>query len=295
MFTAAVWQPTTGAARGDKSRAAGRSHAALCRNAYGVVVDMERAVTLNIWGRGSAWRRRLPLVRAELVRLGPDLVGLQEVWRRGSRCQAERIADALGHHVTYAPACSTRTRATQGNALLSRAPVTRYEVLPLPTPGVEPRSVLCAEVGSTTVLVTHLTWEWEHADIRQQQVRFLAELVAGHGGRDVVLLADLNAAPDTDEIRWLTSRMEDAWARGGRGPGHTYTPVNVHARKAREPARRIDYILTAGLRAAHAELAFTTPHLTARGPRWPSDHFGVVCDLASGPHPSPDTTAPTEG
>ncbi|WP_438289728.1 endonuclease/exonuclease/phosphatase family protein [Streptomyces sp. HUAS TT7] len=253
---------------------------------------MARAVTLNIWGRGSAWRRRLPLVRDELVRLAPDFVGLQEVWRMGSRCQAEQIADALGYHVTYAPARTARNRATQGNALLSRAPVARYEVLPLPTPGVEPRSVLCAEVGSsTTVLVTHVTWEWEYAHIRQQQVRFLAELAAG---RDVVLLGDLNAAPDTDEIRWLTSRMEDAWACGGRGPGHTYTPANRHARKAREPARRIDYILTAGLRAAHAELAFTTPHLTARGSLWPSDHFGVVCDLESGPRGLPDTAAPAE-
>ncbi|WP_189962598.1 endonuclease/exonuclease/phosphatase family protein [Streptomyces violascens] len=258
---------------------------------------MARAVTLNIWGRGSAWRRRLPLVRNELVRLAPDFVGLQEVWRKGSRCQAEQIADALGYHVAYAPAHTALNRATQGNALLSRAPVARYEVLPLPTPGVEPRSVLCAEVGSTTVLVTHLTWEWEYAHIRQEQVRFLAELAelaAGHAGHGVVLLGDLNAAPDTDEIRWLTDRMQDAWAYGGDGPGHTYTPANRHARKAREPARRIDYILTTGLRAEHTELAFTTSHLTARGSLWPSDHFGVVCDLASGPHRPPDAAAPTE-
>ncbi|MGW2818841.1 endonuclease/exonuclease/phosphatase family protein [Streptomyces sp. NPDC001415] len=256
---------------------------------------MARAVTLNIWGRGAARRRRLPLIKAELVGLAPDIVGLQEVWRKGSRCQAEQIADALGYHVTYARARSARNRATQGNALLSRAPVARYEVLPLPTPGVEPRSVLCAEVGSTTVLVTHLTWEWEHTHIRQQQVRFLAELVAGHAGRDVVVLGDLNAAPDTDEVRWLTRRMEDAWACSGQGPGHTYTPANGHARKAREPARRIDYILTAGIRAAHADLSFTTPHHTVRGQLWPSDHFGVVCDLASGPHSSRNTAAPPEG
>ncbi|MFF4186613.1 endonuclease/exonuclease/phosphatase family protein [Streptomyces sp. NPDC001691] len=261
-------------------------------DAYGGGVDMVRAATLNIWGRGSAWRRRLPLVRAELVRLAPDVVGLQEVWRRGARCQAERIADGLGYHVTYAAARSARHRAAQGNALLSRAPVARYEVVPLPTPGVEPRSVLCAEVGSLTVFVTHLTWEWEHSRIRQHQVRCLAELVAGQAGRDVVLLADLNAAPDTDELRWLADRMDDAWVWAGHGPGHTYTPANGHARKAREPARRIDYVFTAGLRAKHAELAFTTPRHTARGPLWPSDHFGVVCDLTSRAHPPSDTAAP---
>ncbi|AYG78839.1 hypothetical protein DWB77_00948 [Streptomyces hundungensis] len=245
-----------------------------------------RAATLNIWGRGSAWRRRLPLIRAELVRLAPDVVGLQEVWRRGSRCQAEQIADDLGYHVTYARAVA-RAGFSQGNALLTRVPVERYEVLALPTPGVEPRSVLCAEVGSTTVLVTHLTWEWEHAHIRHQQVRFLAELADRHADRGVVISADLNAAPDTEEIRWLTSRMRDAWADGGQGPGHTFTPDNAFARRAREPARRIDFVLTNGrLRAARAELAFTAPGRTRRRPLWPSDHFGVVCDLTPAPPPS---------
>ncbi|WP_328315355.1 endonuclease/exonuclease/phosphatase family protein [Streptomyces sp. NBC_00442] len=246
-----------------------------------------RAVTLNIWGRGSAWRRRLPLVRAELARLAPDVVGLQEVWRKGARCQAEQIADTLGYHVTYARAAARHLRGVQGNALLSREPVTRYEVLPLPTPpGVEPRSVLCAEVGSMTVLVTHLTWEWEHASIRREQVRFLAELAAASEGRDVVVLADLNAAPDTEEIRWLTGRLTDAWACAGDGPGHTFTPANGFARRAREPARRIDFVLTDGLRATRAELAFTTPVRAARRPVWPSDHFGVVCDLTPKARPS---------
>lgn len=146
--------------------------------------------------------------------------------------------------------------------------------------------MLRAEVGATTVLVTHLTWEWEHASVRHQQVRFLADLThlaERRGGRDVVLLADLNAAPDTDEIRWLTGRMADAWVSAGSGPGHTYTPANGFARKAREPARRIDFVLTAGPRAVHAELAFTTPVRARRRTVWPSDHFGVVCDLTSDP------------
>ncbi|MCX5384463.1 endonuclease/exonuclease/phosphatase family protein [Streptomyces sp. NBC_00083] len=245
-----------------------------------------RAVTLNIWGRGSAWRRRLPLVRAEIARLAPDVVGLQEVWRRGSRCQAEQIADALGYHVTYAPAVTRLDRSVQGNALLSREPVTRHDVLPLPTPaGVEPRSVLRAETGATTVLVTHLTWEWEHAHIRQRQVRFLAELAA-RSERDVVVLADLNAAPDTEEVRWLTSRLADVWACAGGGPGHTFTPANGFARKDREPARRIDFVLSDGLRATHAELAFTTPVRAGLRQVWPSDHFGVVCDLAPAARPA---------
>ncbi|MEU3369332.1 endonuclease/exonuclease/phosphatase family protein [Streptomyces sp. NPDC006660] len=249
-----------------------------------------RVLTLNVWGRGSAWRRRLPLIRDGLVRLAPDVVGLQEVWRKRSGCQAERIADGLGYHVTYGAASSLRGCATQGNALLTREPVTRYDVLPLPVPGgVEPRSVLRAEMGATTVLVTHLTWEWEHAFVRHQQVRFLADLAdltdlaERRGGRDVVLLADLNAAPDTDEIRWLTGRMADAWVSAGSGSGHTYTPANGFARKAREPARRIDFVLTTGPRAAHAELAFTAPVRARRRTVWPSDHFGVVCDLTSDP------------
>jgi hypothetical protein len=42
-----------------------------------------RVATLNIWNRSGPWPDRLPLIRRELQRLGPAVIGLQEV--RGGR------------------------------------------------------------------------------------------------------------------------------------------------------------------------------------------------------------------
>ena len=68
-------------------------------------MDRLRVVTLNIWNRGGPWERRLELIREELTRLKPDLVGLQEVLEMevdGKReSQALAIAEGLGFEVAY--------------------------------------------------------------------------------------------------------------------------------------------------------------------------------------------------
>lgn len=106
-----------------------------------------RVVTLNLWGRRGPWPDRLALIRAELRRLSPRLVGLQEVMRDGS-CQAAEIASGLGYEVVYAPA-ATFDEGVLGNALLTDLPVLDRQVLPLPTaPGAEPRALLYALVDA---------------------------------------------------------------------------------------------------------------------------------------------------
>ena len=78
----------------------------------------------------------------------------------------------------------------------------------------------------------------------------------------------------------------DAWAYAGEGPGYTYDRTNPYAGKAREPSRRIDYIFVRGPdrqfrgEPLRAELAFNAVELGGAEPVWPSDHFGVVADLA---------------
>src|SRR5689334_4682118 len=41
-----------------------------------------RVATLNLWNRSGPWTDRLALIRYELRRLLPDVLGLQEVLRR---------------------------------------------------------------------------------------------------------------------------------------------------------------------------------------------------------------------
>jgi endonuclease/exonuclease/phosphatase family metal-dependent hydrolase len=259
-----------------------------------------RVATLNLWGRNGPWPDRLALIRAELARLAPAVVGLQEVVRdeRTGACQADEIAAGLGYEVAYTPAARLRD-GTLGNALLSASPIREHRTFALPTaPGVELRALLYARVetaeGEVPVFVTHLDWQPDHGAARLAQVRFVAARAAELAGPlPPLIVGDFNAEPDSDEIRFLRGLhvaegqsvyFADAWVHGGDGSaGATFSGVNGYARRTRVPSRRIDYVFAGDgnrVRAEprHTELAFTTP----RDEVWPSDHFGLVSDIVLG-------------
>ncbi|HKO47627.1 MAG TPA: endonuclease/exonuclease/phosphatase family protein [Polyangiaceae bacterium] len=275
-----------------------------------------RVATINIWNKSGPWLSRLPLIRRELERLQPEVVGLQEVLRfrpdsapdaplSAQNDQLTEIADGLGYRLAYGVASDYGRGLKFGNAVLSRHPISAEQSFPLPgSESGEARSllyVLCETPhGRLPVFVTHLNWKFHHGSIRQRQVAFIAERVAELspiGGADLppVLMGDFNAAPDADEIRFLTGLcalegktvyFADAWVFAGEGPGYTYDRANQYAAKAREPSRRIDYIFVRGPdrqfrgEPLRAELAFNVAELGGAEPVWPSDHFGLVADLA---------------
>ena len=275
-----------------------------------------RVATINVWNKSGPWLSRLALIRRELQRLEPEVVGLQEVLRFRPDSTADapltvhndqlsEIAEGLGYQLAYSAASDYGHGLKLGNALLSRYPIVTEQSFQLPgSESGETRSLLYTRChtphGSLPVFVTHLNWKFHQGAIRQRQVVFIAERVAELSpiaGSDLppVLLGDFNAAPEADEIRYLTGLcaleqktvyFADAWAYAGRGPGHTFDRANHYAAKAREPSRRIDYIFVRGPdrrfrgEPLHAELAFDTADLSGPEPVWPSDHFGVVADLA---------------
>jgi endonuclease/exonuclease/phosphatase family metal-dependent hydrolase len=252
-----------------------------------------RVATLNLWGRNGPWPDRLGLIRAELGRRAPRLVGLQEVMRDEppGTCQAEEIATGIGYTVAYSPAVTLRT-GVMGNALLTSLPIREHRTFPLPTaPGIEPRVLLYARVataeGDLPVFVTHLDWQGDHGAARLEQCRFIASQVTSLAGPlPPVIMGDFNAEPDSDEIRYLRGLhsvdgesvcFADAWAYGGDGSaGATFSRVNDYARRGQVPSRRIDYIFAGdGAAPLHTEVAFRTPV----GEVWASDHFGLVSDV----------------
>jgi endonuclease/exonuclease/phosphatase family metal-dependent hydrolase len=279
-------------------------------------MNVLRVATINVWNKSGPWLSRLALIRRELERLQPEVVGLQEVLRfrpEGApdapltvqNDQLTEIADGLGYQLAYSVASDYGNGLKFGNALLSRHPIVAEQSFQLPgSESGETRSLLYARCqtphGSLPVFVTHLNWKFHQGSIRQRQVAFIAERVAELSpisGPDLppVLLGDFNAAPDADEIRFLTGLcaldgktvyFADAWVFAGVGPGYTYDRTNHYAAKAREPSRRIDYIFVRGPdrrfrgEPLRAELAFNAAELGSTEPVWPSDHFGVVADLA---------------
>ena len=273
-----------------------------------------RVATLNIWNKSGPWLDRMALLADELKTLHADLVGLQEVLElqtpRGTQNQCSEICGdyhwvyGVGHEMS-GPFIPKDGKLLFGNALLSRYPIRRHEVIPLPGTALsdQERSLLHAVVdapfGPLHVFVTHLNWKLDEGWVRERQVVAIADAVrarADESAFPALLMGDMNAEPDSDEIRYLrgmtrlgqarSTRFADVWeyTRDHREQQLGYTfdgKRNPYAATYSEPPRRIDYIFVHGPgrhgngRPEHVSLAFEA----SRGGVRCSDHYGLVADL----------------
>jgi len=269
-----------------------------------------RVLTLNCWNVSEPFAPRMALVRAEIERLRPDLIGLQEiVVRRDGLDQARLLLDGLGYESAFGAGyrwddtgvlpAGTSDGDAFGNVVAARGPLRRTEVERLPGEETgEHRSAIGALVETPAGLVpfvtTHLNWRFEHGVVRERQVVALADF-AHRLARDTdfppIVVGDMNAEPDSTEIRFLCGLaslggrsvyFQDAWRVTRRDdPGFTWSNRNPYAAAANEPDRRIDYVLVGRATAdgrgwiERATLAFTE----SVGDVFPSDHFGLVVDV----------------
>lgn len=259
-----------------------------------------RAATLNIWSRFGPWEERLVAIRAQLAELEPDVVGMQEVLRFEGMDQAALVAQGLGYEVAWGLSSENYGFPT-GNAILSRWPVLRTEVIALPDGGSdEQRSIVFAELdapfGKVPAFCTHLNWKLDHGHVRQLQVKALALEVtrlAPLGSFPPVLLGDFNAEPDSDEMRYLRGLtglggpcvyFADSFFVAGEGKGVTFSKRNPFAAPLGEPERRIDYVYVRGPDDARrgepiaARVCFDEAHEGT----FASDHFGVMATITAG-------------
>lgn len=180
---------------------------------------MERLsiLTLNIWNRQGSWDDRLPVIRAGIEELSPDIIGLQEVLAMGDANQAQAIAKDLEgpeYHVSYASTWNIGGGLYFGNAILSKYPLLDERCLELPGPAEfkhdeGPRCVAYALIdapcGKVPVFNTHLDYKLHLGHLRIAQVKAVADHI-GPVDRDLfpaVLMGDFNAEPDSDEMRFL--------------------------------------------------------------------------------------------
>jgi len=270
-----------------------------------------RVLTLNCWNVSEPYAARLAAIRAGIEALQPDLIGLQEiVVRRDGFDQGAEIVTGFDYHTVYGPAFrwneSSRVLSHDsdgdafGNLIASRWPIRRSQVFPLPgAESGERRSAIASSIeapfGSIAFVGAHLNWKFHHGAVRERQVLALADLVrewARDSDFPPVVVGDLNAEPDSNEVRFLcglatidgrSAYFQDAWHVAGDGPGFTWDNRNPFAAIMYEPNRRIDYILVGPadplcngrgwIEAAH--LALDQPIDGV----FPSDHFGVVADI----------------
>lgn len=259
-------------------------------------------MTWNLWGRFGPWQARLEAITATLAAENPDVCGLQEVWQAGQDNLAAELARRLDMQWRWAMAArSSRDESMSiGNAILSRWPILADAEVSLPGPDrEEPRVALHARVdtpgGVLPMFTTHFTHRPHASAVRVAQARRLAEFVAAHVADCAyppVVTGDLNAEPDSDELRLLGGKLTapavdgqvliDLWRYADPAdPGFTWAHANGHHQVRYLPDGRIDYIL-AGL-PRHGRGEVRSVQLAGNAPvdgMWPSDHFAVLADLS---------------
>lgn len=270
-----------------------------------------RVLTFNVQNGGGDLARA-SLVGAELRRLRPDVVALQEVGYPGERDVLARMLDGTGLHGTHQAdvLASVPDSADRfgGTAVASRWPLTVLEAVDQRMPEA-PRlpwyalvvSVPVPSVGSLLLIAPTSSWELSLEVARERQAVRLSELDELYR-RDVptVIAGDLNASPDSSSVRYLcglqslhgrSAHYHDAWAvAGDGGPGHTWSADNPRAAEEIEGIvgqpnhrRRIDYVLvgtamahpTVRARVVSATVVFDAP---VEG-QWLSDHYGLLVEL----------------
>ena len=255
--------------------------------ASAATTDTLTVVTLNLWHDQHEWPRRLQVILAEMRRIRPDVLCLQEVLQHpGLRNQAETLGDSLGCHVQFASVDGPERPKRYGNAVL-----TPHRVLAAGERNLEPADDYRA--------VAHVRFEWrgreidaysthlhhtpEGGAIRATQIRHLLAYVDSTQGKGAVVLAgDFNAELGTPEMNLVTKHHVDAFQavhpKASRSEAATYNSlfgpdpgVIDHIFVERKAAIRLTPV--------ECEVLFRTV-----GPDsvWASDHYGVVARLRAG-------------
>lgn len=276
-----------------------------------------RVATLNA---GSllepGWPERRHEVLAWLDRLDADVVCLQEVWEDAAHQNTagwlvEHAPDGRWHWCfggfPFPEAFWPDQTMRFGSAVLSRWPIDRHQLVALPVddrphpphPAYRLQAeLLHARTNGIDVFSTHLAPPPAQAYHRRTQVLAIDDEVRRLADPGALLppivCGDLNAEPDSDEVRFLCSLatlegrstyFQDAWrAADRREPGHTGDwRSNPLAEAMMLPPKRIDYVFVgdpfmrpqgAGL-VVSAELCFDEPITGTVA----SDHYGVLAEV----------------
>lgn len=248
---------------------------------------------------------RLERIARVIESLDADLVALQEVALLATDGvvvdQAAQLGRLTGLDWRFAATRgfsmeedgATHGAGLFGNALLSRHPITAARTIGLPmapldalveptgadhpAAGIryadapatirEPRCLLLCEVelpdGGATLGSTHFS------HVGSGERRLQAKAVAAElreAPQPVILLGDLNATIDSDELAPLREEMDDAFAETGTPPGDD-------ARRSTDDGYAIDQVLLRGIAARECRVA--------REAGDASDHYPVLASLGA--------------
>ena len=240
-----------------------------------------KILTLNTWQKSGPWRERWRVIVEGIRHHQPDVIAFQEVFDANWR---DTIADRAGYRHRAVPA-----PATSGLVLLSRLPIFASEIYALSTRSPfedYSRYLLWAEIvwqgRALHLFDVHLSWQPRDHLTRMAQVREVSRRLSEKLGAAKLLMGDLNAPPDSEEIRWLLSesRLVDTFAAmNPLDTGITWDTRNPFTgeQKPAAPDRRIDYIFASGdplvSSLSSCRVVLNEPDTNGI---FASDHYGVL-------------------
>ena len=237
--------------------------------------------TLNCRNTADRWKERAPLLVRQLVDLGPDVVGLQELRRFPSQGRTiGKRAWARGLLFEHHRANKTGIYALwEGIAVLSRLPVVDRAKLELAGEHrVAQRATVVVGGDLLDFYNTHLASGDE--GVRTAQARRLLDWMAERSSLPQVLVGDFNARPGAPSIQLLAERLRSAHtAVHGREPDKT-VPTPLRRRGASGPGSVLDYVFVNSLVEVHdawrsfEEADPHDEHLVA------SDHYGLAASVS---------------
>jgi endonuclease/exonuclease/phosphatase family metal-dependent hydrolase len=258
-----------------------------------------RVLSLNMlhgFPRFAHLSDRLDLIAAEIRRLDPDIVCLQEVpWHWG--LAAQDLAERAGLNYLYLRANGNRWAILfeEGEAILSRYPLREAAVTELEASAgpFEHRVALQATSatpwGDLRVVSTHLT----NGDpaVNEAQAASLIGFVSGsEAGAPAIVAGDFNARQDSPQIGALyAAGWIDTYRAAHPGdPGLTCCSGDlVDPDQALD--KRIDYIFLVpgdgSLQVTGSRVVFDRALPSGDGWLWPSDHAGLLTTLAGASNP----------
>ncbi len=183
-----------------------------------------------------------PVMAKTISDCSPDIVSLNEMRDQGVAegydAQVDILAKMTGMQGYFAEAIRFEEKNPYGNGLLSRFPILKTEIFPIPAPTVRPyegyyedRCLLKATVDikgeELTVLVIHVGLNPDEAE------RAIQTILENIPEKRCVLMGDFNLTPDSPILAPIFEKMQDA-AKCIEGEAHTYPSDN--------PSIKIDYI-----------------------------------------------------
>lgn len=242
-----------------------------------------RIVTLNLEQDHKRWPARRPLIEAELARLKPDIVALNEVSVPLQTAQLLRKSMSTAD-VEYNLVQQTKVNSLsklEAEAMLSRFPVIESGNLDYQAGDMVALVVRVLVGGSPLdIYVTHLYRSRGEESLRLFQVQKLLEWIDTRDAVPRIVCGDFNASLDKPSAALMATRFRPtqtaptaftALAGPDGAVSHPYWP---------RLDRCIDYIwVSAETEILESGVCFDRPS-PQDASLWPSDHAGVWADLA---------------